>query len=104
MEYENLLMKVGEQEDSIKRMLYVAAYAIAQYKSSDKRLNKPFNPILGETFEIKHPNYLYLAEQVSHHPPISACYCYNDVYEFWTNTSMKTSFWGKSLEFKPLGL
>jgi hypothetical protein len=58
---------------------------------------------LGETFELKNKNYLYFAEQVSHHPPISACFAYNEKYEFWMNTSMKTSFWGKSLEVKALG-
>lgn len=36
-------------------------------------MGKPFNPILGETFEIITPEYNYFAEQVSHHPPISAC-------------------------------
>jgi len=40
---------------------------------------------------------------VSHHPPISACYAEGNNYEFWMNTSMKTTFWGKSLEVKPLG-
>jgi len=33
---------------------------------------KPLNPILGETFECKSGDTFYLAEQVSHHPPISA--------------------------------
>jgi Oxysterol-binding protein len=50
------------------------------------------------------PNYLYFAEQVSHHPPISAAYASSDSYDFWMNTSMKTTFWGKSLEVKPFGL
>jgi pterin-4a-carbinolamine dehydratase len=35
---------------------------------------KPFNSILGETFEITNSKFDYIAEQVSHHPPISACY------------------------------
>jgi len=34
---------------------------------------KPFNPLLGETFELFVPGkYKYFSEQVSHHPPISA--------------------------------
>jgi hypothetical protein len=41
---------------------------------------------------------------VSHHPPISACYAFSPSYEFWMNSNMKTNFWGKSLEVKPLGL
>ncbi len=49
---------------------------------------KPFNSILGETFEINNSKFEYIAEQVSHHPPISACYAkgkYGD-YEYWMNS------------------
>ena len=35
-------------------------------------MKKPFNPILGETYEFVHEKYRCVAEQVSHHPPISA--------------------------------
>ena len=62
MEYEDLIVKADAEKDQYKRMCYIAAFYIAQYKCSDKRLNKPFNPILGETFELKRPTYLYFAE------------------------------------------
>ena len=65
---------------------------------------KPFNPILGETFEINHQNFKYFAEQVSHHPPISACYAESEHYSLWFNSGMKINFWGKSLEVKPTSL
>jgi hypothetical protein len=42
--------------------MLVAAFGIAQYKCTDNRLNKPFNPILGETFEMIGPDYKYFAE------------------------------------------
>ena len=67
------------------------------------RINKPFNPLLGETFEYRKGNFWYFAEQVSHHPPISACYAKSKNYEFWLNTNMKTNFWGTSLEIVALG-
>ena len=75
MEYDDLLTKGATEKDSHKRMLYVAAWAVSQYKCTLMRVNKPFNPILGETFELKTKNFLYFAEQISHHPPISAAYC-----------------------------
>ena len=93
MEYEHLLAKASTPEYadmSIMRLLHVSAFAIAQYKCSNKRTNKPFNPILGETFELLTPKFKYFSEQVSHHPPISACYAFSDTYEFWMNTNMKT--------------
>jgi len=57
-----LLNKADEEEDSVVRILYVAAFGIAQYKCTDQRLNKPFNPILGETFELVGKDYRYFAE------------------------------------------
>lgn len=48
--------------NSIKRILYVTSFAIAQYKCSDKRVSKPFNPILGETFEFLTPHFKYFSE------------------------------------------
>jgi len=43
------------------------------HSNIEKFLSKPFNPLLGETFEFVSPgHYKYIAEQVSHHPPITA--------------------------------
>ena len=52
-----------------ERLAYVAAFAISPY-SATTRTAKPFNPILGETFEMLRDDlgYRYFAEQVSHHP------------------------------------
>lgn len=33
-------------------MLFVAAFAVSGYSGTGKRTNKPFNPLLGETFEF----------------------------------------------------
>mmetsp|Transcript_10171 Transcript_10171/g.10051 ORF Transcript_10171/g.10051 Transcript_10171/m.10051 type:complete len:90 (-) Transcript_10171:372-641(-) len=52
---------------------------------------------------MKSNNWKYISEQVSHHPPISAAYVDATGYELWMNSHLKTKFWGKSLEFKPLG-
>jgi hypothetical protein len=62
MEYESLLSKAANEKDAFKRLIYVTAFGVAQYKCSDKRINKPFNPILGETFELKRGTYRYFAE------------------------------------------
>jgi hypothetical protein len=39
--------------DSCLRLLHVAAFAVASYSTTDGRLSKPFNPLLGETFELR---------------------------------------------------
>ena len=105
MEFENLLKKANQEKDSLRRLCLVAAFGISQYNCTVGRFNKPFNPILGETYELQpSEGTQYMAEQVSHHPPVSACYAKSESqYEYWMNTNMKTSFWGKSMEVKPLG-
>ena len=60
------------EEDSLKRMVYVAAYSAATYFLIKGRTQKPFNPLLGETYELVTPTYRYFSEQVSHHPPVIA--------------------------------
>ena len=42
--------------------MYVAAFNVAQYKSSLNRNVKPFNPLLGETYELDRPTFRYFAE------------------------------------------
>lgn len=103
MENHIMLEKAYKEEDPYMRMAYVAAFTTVQYSSITDRTLKPFNPILGETYELVTKDFKYLAEQVSHHPPITASHSYGKGYEYWTHTEMKSKFWGKSLEFTPLG-
>ena len=84
-------------------MAYIGAFAVSMYAGTENRVSKPFNPILGETYEMIGERWKYICEQVSHHPPISAAYAESDLYEFWGNTAMKQSFKGTKLTFTPLG-
>ena len=40
---------------SIERMMHVAAFAVSAYSGTGNRTLKPFNPLLGETFEFQYP-------------------------------------------------
>ncbi|KAJ3261452.1 hypothetical protein HK104_006821 [Borealophlyctis nickersoniae] len=93
------------EEASLVRLMFVGAYAMSNYSSTVGRVQKPFNPMLGETYELvrQDKQFRYLSEQVCHHPPISACYCDSPDYVFWTEVNVKSKFWGKSLELHPLG-
>lgn len=42
---------------------------------------KPFNPPLGETFQARIANGDFYAEQINHHPPISAFIFYGKGYK-----------------------
>lgn len=77
IEYSELLDQASETEDPFQRLLLVSALAVSHYCSAQQRIAKPFNPLLGETFELWLPeknNLKFMSEQVSHHPPISASF------------------------------
>jgi len=82
MEYEDTLVKANQEPDSKKRLMLVTSFGVAQYTCSARRTCKPFNPILGETYEYLCPQFKYIGEQVSHHPPISAGHADSEHYEF----------------------
>eukprot|EP00164_Ancoracysta_twista_P003009 GFYU01004010.1.p1 GENE.GFYU01004010.1~~GFYU01004010.1.p1 ORF type:complete len:399 (-),score=124.91 GFYU01004010.1:286-1482(-) len=99
LEFAGLLNTAGEQEDPSWRLAYICTFIVAAYTSSE-RTGKPFNPILGETFEYvnEKDKWRFIAEQVSHHPPISAGFCEGDHFQLWQETDVKTKFCGNSIE------
>lgn len=62
------LQAAGKPAQSIERMLYVAAFAISSYSGTNNRFLKPFNPLLGETFDFECPEQKWrgVAEKVLH--------------------------------------
>jgi len=105
MEYTDLLDVAAEREDSSERMLYVAAFAASEYASTIGRVAKPFNPLLGESFEYARPDkgFRFFIEQVSHHPPIGAAYAEAAKWDYWGESAVKSKFYGKSFDINPLG-
>uniref|UniRef100_A0A7N6BC28 Oxysterol-binding protein n=1 Tax=Anabas testudineus TaxID=64144 RepID=A0A7N6BC28_ANATE len=106
MEYSELLDKAAETEDPFERMVLVAAFAVSGYSSTYYRAgSKPFNPLLGETYECirEDKGFCFFSEQVSHHPPVSACHCESKNFTFWQDVRWKNKFWGKSMEILPIG-
>ncbi|GIZ01772.1 oxysterol-binding protein-related protein 6 [Caerostris extrusa] len=106
LEYSELLDKASETTDKYERMVYIAAFAVSAYSSSYHRAgHKPFNPVLGETYECirEDKGFQFIAEQVSHHPPVSVCHAESKNFIFQQDMRIKTKFWGKSMEILPLG-
>uniref|UniRef100_A0A8C3T2H5 Oxysterol-binding protein n=2 Tax=Chelydra serpentina TaxID=8475 RepID=A0A8C3T2H5_CHESE len=106
LEYSELLDKAARTPNSFERMVYVAAFAVSAYASSYYRAgSKPFNPVLGETYECvrEDKGFQFFSEQVSHHPPISACHADSVNFAFWQDVRWKNKFWGKSMEIVPIG-
>ena len=101
-EYCDLIDKANKESNSLKRLALLSVFAISATSFVERSNTKPFNPLLGETYEYIHPNYKYFAEQVSHHPPITAVYLEgNSGFRLWSNIRPKTKFTGKNLQFHP---
>lgn len=47
-------------------------------------MDKPFNPVIGETFQTTIAGGLYSAEQTSHHPPQSSFYYEGKGYQIYS--------------------
>uniref|UniRef100_A0A8C9C5X4 Oxysterol-binding protein n=1 Tax=Phocoena sinus TaxID=42100 RepID=A0A8C9C5X4_PHOSS len=107
MEHVYLIHKASCQPQPLERMQSVAAFAVSAVASQWERTGKPFNPLLGETYELTREDlgFRFISEQVSHHPPISAFYSEGLHQDFLFHGSIypKLKFWGKSVEAEPRG-
>ncbi|KAK3545931.1 hypothetical protein QTP70_016970 [Hemibagrus guttatus] len=108
MEHTYLIQQANASTDSIQRMKCVAAFAVSAVASQWERTGKPFNPLLGETYELIREDlgFRWMSEQVSHHPPVSAFHAegLNDDFVFHGSIYPKLKFWGKSVEAEPRGI
>ncbi|XP_059296413.1 oxysterol-binding protein-related protein 3A-like [Lycium ferocissimum] len=103
MEYSYLLELADECEDPHMRLVYAATWFISVYYAL-QRTWKPFNPILGETYElVNHAGITFIAEQVCHHPPIGAAHAENEHFTYDITSKVKSKFLGNSVEVYPLG-
>jgi hypothetical protein len=103
MEYSYLLDMADETDDPYMRLVYASSFFISVYYAY-QRTWKPFNPILGETYEMaNHGGMSFIAEQVSHHPPMSAGHAENEHFTYDVTSKLKTKFLGNSADVYPVG-
>uniref|UniRef100_A0A8D3CM51 Oxysterol-binding protein n=1 Tax=Scophthalmus maximus TaxID=52904 RepID=A0A8D3CM51_SCOMX len=108
MEHTYLIHQANATTDSVERMKCVAAFAVSAVASQWERTGKPFNPLLGETFELIRDDlgFRWVSEQVSHHPPVSAFHAegFKEDFVFHGSIYPKLKFWGKTIEAEPKGI
>ncbi|XP_032251024.1 oxysterol-binding protein 2 isoform X3 [Phoca vitulina] len=107
LEYHHLLDKAVHCTSSAEQMCLVAAFSVSSYSTTVHRIAKPFNPMLGETFELDRLDDMglrSLCEQVSHHPPSAAHYVFSKHgWSLWQEITISSKFRGKYLSIMPLG-
>uniref|UniRef100_A0A8C1SM67 Oxysterol-binding protein n=1 Tax=Cyprinus carpio TaxID=7962 RepID=A0A8C1SM67_CYPCA len=126
--HPDLFVSIAEQQDPRDRMVQVVKWYLSAFHAGRKGsvAKKPYNPILGEVFfchwdlpESEDPESVsdgplpwssknsvsFVAEQVSHHPPISAFYaeCFSKKIQFNAHIWTKSKFLGMSIGVHNIG-
>jgi hypothetical protein len=106
MLHTDLLAQANEPNDPLMRFFRVLQYTLSLFEQYEGG-KKPFNPILGEIFECyteeQGSSTRFVAEQVSHHPPITnfffsneqkgfSCMCSSTSQSHFMGTHVKISF------------
>ncbi|PWY80530.1 hypothetical protein BO70DRAFT_353101 [Aspergillus heteromorphus CBS 117.55] len=103
MEYSAILDRAASTSDAGERIMYVTAFALSSLSSNrvrERAIRKPFNPMLGETYELVREDlgFRFVAEKVSHRP-VQLAYQADSKDWSLTQSPMPTQkFWGKSAE------
>ncbi|KAL3982524.1 Oxysterol-binding family protein [Acanthocheilonema viteae] len=105
-----IIAEATTEDDPLQRMKTIVKFYLSGFYKKPKGLKKPYNPILGETFRCKweHPDNstsYYIAEQVSHHPPVSALFLTNRKAGFNISGTIlaKSKYYGNSLSAMMIG-
>ena len=96
----DLVQKMVNSSDPVERLENIAAHFAISQASHTHRHFKPFNPLLGETFELRkdEKKIFFLSEQISHHPPISAFYCRMPKIRSYGSFILGIKFTGNSID------
>ena len=109
MEYSNLLDAAASSSVSgTERLLYVTAFAVSllsEFRVKERAIRKPFNPMLGETFEMvrEDKGFRFLAEKISHRPVRLTWQADSEQWSLCQSPMPTQKFWGKSAELTTEG-
>uniref|UniRef100_A0A8D0H7E8 Oxysterol-binding protein n=1 Tax=Sphenodon punctatus TaxID=8508 RepID=A0A8D0H7E8_SPHPU len=129
--HPDLFVSISDQKDPKDRMVHVVKWYLSAFHAGRKGsvAKKPYNPILGEIFRchwvlptteqedntepisegpvpwVTNNSVTFVAEQVSHHPPISAFYaeCISKKIQFNAHIWTKSKFLGMSIGVHNIG-
>ncbi|KAK6204572.1 Oxysterol-binding protein-domain-containing protein [Scheffersomyces amazonensis] len=96
-------------DESGEKILRIAAFAVSYLSSArvkERNNRKPFNPLLGETFELvrEDKGIRLISEKVSHRPPVFAYFVDSAKWNLTFSPSPKQAFWGKNAEIVTKGV
>ena len=62
MEYNDLLAEAAQELNPMRRLALIAAFQVTMFTSCERSTSKPFNPMLGETYELVTDKFQFLTE------------------------------------------
>ncbi|RMZ82207.1 hypothetical protein DV738_g1825, partial [Chaetothyriales sp. CBS 135597] len=103
LEYSELLDQAAQATDSQEQLLLVTAFALSPLSNArikERAVRKPFNPMLGETYELvrEDKGFRFVSEKVSHRPVQLAFHAESNEWAFAQSPLPLQKFWGKSSE------
>ncbi|GAA5938831.1 uncharacterized protein JCM15063_004882 [Sporobolomyces koalae] len=107
LEYTELLDRAVAATDPLERLTLITVFAISTYGGNKFRVTrKPFNPLLGETFEWIRPDkgFKFIGEKVSHQPLVLAFHADSKLdtndrgWQVDGDLATSTTIWGRSME------
>jgi len=90
---KHFLNKMASVEDPMERMTLLCGFIVSGYSGMAERRRKPFNPLLGETYDyISEDGWRYHGEKVSLSPSIAASHAEGPGWELFQAFLAKMSF------------
>lgn len=108
LEYSDLLDVASQSSDPVERLMLVTAFAVSSLSANrvrERSIRKPFNPMLGETYELVREDrgFRFIAEKVSHRPVQLAYQADSKDWSLSQSPLPSQKFWGKSAEITTEG-
>ncbi|CAJ2502606.1 Uu.00g100000.m01.CDS01 [Anthostomella pinea] len=112
LEYAQLLDNASQQKFPRDRLLFVTAFAISSFsvnRVKERAIRKPFNPLLGETYELLRTEsevpggFRLIVEKVTHRPVRLAMQADSAYWSLTQSPAPANKFWGKSAEITTEG-
>jgi len=109
LRFSQMLVDAAQQKDAVERLSHVVAFAMTS-SENEEFSKKPLNPVLGEeltcwTDHADGSRTVFRAEQVSHHPPMSCFFMFNETHNvfFECNVEFGVTFHGNSVTVSTKG-
>ncbi|KAJ2775108.1 Oxysterol-binding protein OBPa [Coemansia nantahalensis] len=104
MSHPDFLISASQCGDPVDRFVGVVKYYMSGWHIHPRGVKKPYNPVLGEFFRSKYAfddqtSACFVAEQVSHHPPITAMFYHSPEHRIAIEGDLrpKSRFFGNSV-------